>query len=140
MASPCYSVPLLVFLVVSLLFVEMVVVVAIVAVQTVAAGVEPVVVVVGEGRKAWIAHKVHLVVVVAEDRYGLGNSQMPMDRKAHVVVEVAVVVAAVCVDPGDNLLILFRSAPCNSLTAFGRTQGQWQRSSPLQPWQHWQRQ
>lgn len=101
-----------------------------VAEQAVVAGAELAVVVVGEGRKASIVHRVHLVVGHPGD---LENWQKLRGRKAHAAVEVAAVVAVVRVDLVDNLLKSVRFVPCSYLTGFGHTQEQQRSSCPSLP-------
>jgi hypothetical protein len=99
----------------------------------VAAEAEPVVVE-GGGMMAFVAH---MELLAVEDQ----SSQKPMDHRVRAVVEVVVVVAAVCVGPVDNLdLILFHLAGCNFLIVFDHMLERQQRFCPLPPWQRLQRQ
>jgi hypothetical protein len=112
-------------------------VVGLVTEWAVVAGAEPVAVE-GEEMMAFVAHTELLAV---EDQGGLGSLRKPMGHMVRAVAGVAVVVAAVCVGPVDNLdRILFHLAGCSFLIEFGHMQEQLQRSCPLPPWQRWRQQ
>jgi hypothetical protein len=104
---------------------------------SVAEGVVAEVGLVGEGRMVLLGCMEPSAV---KDLGGLGSC-MPMDRKVHVVVAVAAVVAVAHAGPEDShYLTLFQLATYSYPTGFVRTQEQRPKSGSLQPWQRWPQQ
>jgi len=104
--------------------------VAVATEEGVVAGVEPVVVVVGWGRRSLAACMVALAA--AEGLGGLVYLRKLKDRRAHAAVEAVVAVAVVCVDPADSHQMFCHFAPCSFLIESFHTLGQEQKPCPWQ--------